>query len=74
MLASGLSDQDERALKLWLAKLDMLLDRAETLVGAARAEDAPLAERIGLWIEIVALRQRVAAAQAGLSAAGQPIG
>ena len=43
----------------WVDRVDALLARAETLVGAARVDDAPLAERIELWVDIVALRTRL---------------
>lgn len=43
----------------WLDRVDALLARAEALTGAARAEDAPLGERIGLWIEIIAVRKQL---------------
>lgn len=44
---------------VWIDRVDALLARAEILTGAARADDAPLAERIGLWVEIVAVRKRL---------------
>jgi len=43
----------------WIERIDALLERAELLTGMARAEDAPLAERIGLWVEIVAVRKQL---------------
>ncbi len=44
----------------WIDAVDPLLARAEAVVGAARADDAPLADRITLWVDIAALRKRLA--------------
>lgn len=43
----------------WIERIDALLERAEVLTSAARAQDAPLAERIGLWVEIIAVRKQL---------------
>lgn len=54
----------------WIERVDALLARAETLTGMARAEDAPLAARIGLSVEIIALRQEIAMERRSLTDAG----
>jgi hypothetical protein len=48
-----------RAALMWLEKVDAALAQAEAVTAIARAADAPLAERIGLWVEITDLRRRV---------------
>lgn len=50
----------------WIERVDALLERAEDVVGLARADDAPLAERIGLWVEIIAVRKRIAVERCAL--------
>lgn len=53
---------------MWIERVDALLARAEVLTGRARADDAPLSERISLWVEIIAVRQRIAAERRALNA------
>jgi hypothetical protein len=43
----------------WIERVDAVLARAEAVTGAARADDAPLSDRIALWVEIIAVRQRL---------------
>jgi len=52
----------------WIERIDALLERAELLTSVARAEDAPLAERIGLWVEIIAVRKQLDGERAALAA------
>jgi hypothetical protein len=68
-----MADSDERngsqaAQVEWLDQVDALLARAGMLTEAARSGDAPLAERIGLLVEIIAVRQRLQARRAALLA------
>jgi hypothetical protein len=52
----------------WIERVDTLLGRAEMLTGAARADDAPLADRLGLWVEIIAVRKQLHRERAALLA------
>ena len=53
----------------WIEHVDALLMRAEMLTGSARAADAPLGQRVGLWVEISAVRRQLAHERALLLAA-----
>ncbi len=58
---SGFPDDVAATRRAWIDQVDHVLERAEIAIGAARAEDAPLAARIELWVDIVTLRKRIAA-------------
>jgi hypothetical protein len=40
----------------WIDDVDALLARAESVIGMTRADVAPIADRLALWVDIVALR------------------
>jgi hypothetical protein len=40
----------------WIDDVDALLARAELVIGMTRADVAPIADRLALWVDIVALR------------------
>ncbi len=53
----------------WIERVDALLERAELLTGSARAADAPLGQRVGLWVEISAVRRQLDRERTSLLAA-----
>jgi hypothetical protein len=52
----------------WIAQADTLLADAGLLIGAARADEVALSDRLGLCVEIAAVRKRLGEERAALIA------